>query len=248
MKTFVLFFCGLFFLAMAACTKTDSAAQGGGGKAGSLARFAVVGDYLYIVDRYALKTYNISDIQAPLFKSEVQLGVGIETIFPYDNKLYIGSESAMYICSLGEPEHPKVESRVQHLRSCDPVVVQGTTAYVTLRAGVICGGNFNLLIVYDVTDMANPKAVKQLPLTTPYGLGVAGDALYVCDAVQGLLVYDIRSPRDPKLQHRISINNASFRDVIPYRGTLVAQLTNGVSFYDIGQPLQPQHLSTLNNP
>lgn len=230
-----------------ACTKeANTAKSSDNGKGGSLARFALAGNCLYVVDDYSLKVYEISDTAAPQFKGEELIGWRIETIFPYGNKLFIGSASAFYIYSLDDPYHPVKESSVSHLRSCDPIVTQGNTAYVTLRAGNTCGGTASFLMVYDVTDIKNPELKKQIPLTGPFGLGVQDDALYVCDGNKGLVVFDIKKPHQPALLSRIEDGNIYY-DVIPYNGILIAYLQNGVSFFDISKPQQPVLLSSLKN-
>ena len=67
------------------------------GIGGSMARFTIKGDYLYTVDSYDLKTFDIKDKVNPEITSEVNLGWGIETIFPYGENLFIGAQSGMHI-------------------------------------------------------------------------------------------------------------------------------------------------------
>jgi hypothetical protein len=231
------------------CSKDNAGASTpDGGKGGSMARFTIVGDHMYVVNTRKLKVYNVSNPQAPVFKNEVDLGWDIETIFPYGNNLFIGASSALYICSLADPANPKLESRVGHFRSCDPVVATGQTAYVTLRSGGNCGGNQNVLAVYDVHSLTAPLLKQTISLNGPYGLGVEKNILYVCDGTSGLRVYDISSPWNPKhVYHVIGNRENNFHDVIPHRGVLIAQLADGVSFYDISQPERPTLLSTVKN-
>lgn len=236
-------------LIMVSCTKdgaktSDAVAEGG--KGGSLARFAIAGNYLYVVNQSALRVFDITDAAAPVSKGGISLGWGIETIFAYDQKLFIGSTTALYIFDLTDPAKPKPESRVQHFRSCDPVVTQGTTAFVTLRGGNACAGTVNALMVYDVTDVKNPVEKAQLPLTGPYGLGTQDSALYVCDGAKGLAVFNIKEPQAPKLLEYIEDGN-TYYDVIPYQGVLIAYVEGGVRFFDISKPQKPVALSALMN-
>src|ERR1700754_1418513 len=106
-----------------------------GGKGGSLARFAINGNYLYMVDRHSITVVDITDPANPAHLGAVFAGFDIETIFSYKNKLYLGSQSGMYIFSLSDPTKPVKESEIMHFRACDPVVSNDSVSYVTLRSG-----------------------------------------------------------------------------------------------------------------
>jgi hypothetical protein len=165
------------------------------GKGGSMARFAVNGNQLYTVEDTQLKVFDISNPSAPNHINTVNLGFGIETIFPYNGNLFIGTQTGMQIVSIQNPVQPSFLSNYTHLRTCDPVVVQGNTAYVTLRSGTSCGTfNLNVLEVIDITNLRAPEIKATYQLKNPYGLGVDGNKLFVCDGTDGLKVYQIVSP------------------------------------------------------
>lgn len=162
------------------------------GQGGSLARFARINDYLYVIDNTKLYPYSISTATNPTKKQDITVGNNIETIFPYqDSFLFIGSTTAMYIYGLKNPANPNPISITQHFRSCDPVVADGDYAFVTLRAGTRCEGTLNQLRVYNVADKANIFLVAPYTLTNPYGLAVDKNLLFVCDGKAGLKMYDI---------------------------------------------------------
>lgn len=244
------YYCLLFILLTAiSCTKEGAKNpdySSGDGKGGSLARFAIAGNYLYVVNQNELKVFDIANPAAPVGKGTTYLSWDIETIFSYGQKLFIGSATAMYIFDLTDPAKPKQESRVQHFRACDPVITQGTTAFVTLRGGNVCGGVLNALMTYDVKDTKNPVLKAQLPLTSPYGLGVQDSALYVCDGAKGLAVFNVKNPQQPVLLKYIE-DGETYYDVIPYEGVLIAYVKNGVRFFDISKPQEPVSLSALMN-
>lgn len=62
------------------------------GKGGSMARFAITGNSLYIVDNQSLHSYDISTPGNPQKSGSKSLGIGIETIYPYQNNLFIGAQ------------------------------------------------------------------------------------------------------------------------------------------------------------
>lgn len=242
MRTLYIFISVLFVL-LTACSKDAKDAGPSTGKGGSLARFAIAGNYLYLVSESTLQSYDITNI-TPVLKDSVHIGWGIETIFAYEDKLFIGSQDALYTYSLDNPAKPQHESRIAHFRSCDPVVTQGNTAYVTLRGGRACGGLMNALMTYDVTDIKNPVLKNQIDLSGPYGLGVQDSALYVCDGYYGLVVYDITKPLTPKKLEVIH-DQAIYLDVIPYHGVLICYVQGGIKLYDITEPQKPVLLSEL---
>jgi hypothetical protein len=141
----------------------------GSGVGGSMARFTISGDHLYLLDGGELQTVNVSNENDPLAKSRTTISWDIETIFPYGSNLFIGSRSGMYILDISSPETPTQISNYQHVRSCDPVVVDEKYAYVTLRSGTQCQGFTNQLEVIDISNLKSPQLLKTYPMTNPHG-------------------------------------------------------------------------------
>ncbi len=220
------------------CSKSDNAGTnnpGGGssGQGGSLARFTIAGSYLYVVDNQSLYTYSLLNKNNPQLKSTVYIGFNIETIYPYGNKLFIGSQSAMYIYSISDPELPVSLGTASHVRSCDPVVATDTTAYVTVRSGSNCGGATNALMIYDVKDVMSPKLLSTINLASPWGLGIKRNRLYVCNGTSGLKVYDISNPVAPKEVKQLT--GETFYDVIiTPDDMLICMVEGGMMLYQLG--------------
>ncbi len=72
-------------------------------------------------------------------ENEQYLWGNVETIFISDEHMYVGTSNGMHILSLEEPSVPILLSTYQHITACDPVVVDGNKAYVTLRSGICAG-------------------------------------------------------------------------------------------------------------
>jgi hypothetical protein len=230
------------------CTKESAgkAFNSNTGKGGSLARFTVVGNYLYTVDKTQLKAFNVADPSLPELKSTIDVGFEIETIFPFRDRLFIGSTSVVHIFSIENPEQPKKLSEAispEVLRRCDPVVVKDSVAYATLRTNGPCGGARSVLAVYDIRDVLHPVSVNQVPVNEPYGLGYAGDALYVCDRFT-LIVFNISDPYVPVLKNQL--DGHEFYDVIAEGNTLICWIKDGVALYDITDRLNPEPITTIN--
>ena len=203
--------------------------ESGTGIGGSMARFTIVGDYLYTVDSYNLNTFDISDQINPNFKTEVNLGWGVETIFPYDNKLFIGAQNGMHIYDLLNKEEPKWISTYQHITSCDPVVVQGDYAFVTLRGGTECQGFNNQLDIIDISKIDEPTLFKSYPMINPHGLGVDGECLFITEGEYGLKMYNISNLDNINLTEHFK--DISSVDVIPFMDVLMVIGNDGFHQY-----------------
>lgn len=228
------------------CSKDNSAADSGGeytDTGGSLARFTIYGEYLYTVDHQVLKTYSLADPEKPALISAVNIGWAIETIYPYEGSLFIGSRDAMYIYNLTDPGKPKQAGMVSHVRACDPVVADDDYAYVTVRAGTSCGGMESALLVYDAINPDRMKQIASIPLEEPYGLGIKGNTLYICDGNAGLKVFDVSDPKSPAVL--TSRDGYKFRDCIPYNDILVCMVSRGLVIYDISNPNNPVFVAEI---
>jgi hypothetical protein len=247
MKKNIIIFLSLTFLLFSCEKESASDAPSASGAGGSTARFTISGNFLYVVDNTNLKAFDISNTSgAPVLKSTTNVGINIETIFPYQDKLFIGSSFSMHIYSLQNPEKPtRLAEAVYMMRmSCDPVVAKDSTAYATLNAAGPCGGGQSQLVVYNIKDITKPVLETTRSLSAPHGLGISYNALYVCDRV-GLNVYNINNTYSPQLLR--TITGDTFFDVIPYGNILICQVTGGIALYDITNRHQPVFLSRVLN-
>ncbi len=222
---------------------TSAAFTGGTGQGGSMARFTIMGNYLYTVDKENLNVFDIANGATPVFKRSVPVGFEIETIFPFKDRLFIGSTSMVHIFSIADPANPQKLSEAispDVMRRCDPVVAKDTVAFATLRTNGACGGTQSILAVYDIRNVLQPVQRGSAFLMEPYGLGYSNNTLYVCDGVEGLVIFNISNPFLPVREDVISSNsNSKFMDVIPYGNLLVCWVTDGMILYDITDELNP---------
>ena len=202
------------------------------GKSGSMARFSLVNNHLYAIDGADLLTFGISSTVTEL--SEQRVRFGLETLFPHGNKLFIGTTSGMLIYDLNQANEPTYVSDYNHVRSCDPVVVDGNYAYVTLRSGTPCEGFSNQLEVLDITDITNPHNVGTYQMTNPHGLGIDKNTLFLCDGNAGLKVFDITGNNKMEVSsHQIHhFDGINGFDVIPYQDHLLLIGSDGFYQYD----------------
>ncbi len=223
----------------AGAPNNDSGGEGGGG---SMARFALHKDKLYVVTQSDLLTFGI-DGGIPVQEETVNIGWwGIETVFPYKDYLFIGSQNGMFIYDVSNPSAPVQLSMFQHIQSCDPVVANDEYAYVTLRGGNPCGNDINRLDILDISDVNNPVLEKTYGMVNPYGLGLDGSTLFVCD--DGLKVFDVTDPNDiDELEH---YSNIEAYDVIPRDGLLMVIGADGFYQYNYENVNDLQLLSRID--
>ncbi len=172
----------------------SSSSTGGTGTGGSMARFTIVGDYLYVVDQTSMNVFDLTVSGLPVFANQLNIGWGIETIFPYQDKLFIGSNSGMFIYDNSNPQAPYQLAQFAHVTACDPVVVKDNYAYVTLRSGNACQGYTNQLDLIDISTITNPQLVSSFPMNNPHGLSIKDDNLFLCEGNYGLKSFDIAEP------------------------------------------------------
>jgi len=193
-----------FFIEDIAFTSLDATANSGRGgiankggivgTGGSTARFTITKNHLYAVDEASMYIFDLENPQKPVQQSNVGLGWGIETIWPYKDLLFIGGNDGMQIFNNENPERPYYLSGFSHARACDPVVADDDHAYVTLRGGTVCESFTNQLDVIDIQDLKSPKLVESYPMANPHGLSIVGDHLYICEGEDGLKVFDASNP------------------------------------------------------
>ncbi|MDB2462557.1 hypothetical protein N9W61_00415 [Algibacter sp.] len=189
------------------------------GVGGSLARFQIVNNYLYAVGNYEMSIFNIQNLKAPVEENTIYAGWNIETMFQAEGYLYLGSTNGMYIYNLVNPSLPEYVSEFSHWEGCDPVVVDGDYAYVTLRGGNVCGQLESVLEVIDISDKTTPTLTERYTLENPYGLGVKGNILYVCDGTAGLKLFERETPKDLVLVN--TLEDVKAKDVIPLEESLL---------------------------
>ncbi|NER18784.1 LVIVD repeat-containing protein [Spongiivirga citrea] len=193
--------------------------SGGTGDGGSLARFKIVGDYLYAVDSHSINVFGIQDLNNPTDLDDVYAGFDIETIFNRGDQLFLGSRRGMYIYDIKIPETPTLISEFEHGTACDPVVVDGDHAFVTLRGGNNCGALESGLFIVDISDIENPILQKEYPMDEPYGLGIKDEKIFICDGDSGLKVYDKTDVDNLKLLNHF--NDINTFDVVPLQNHLL---------------------------
>jgi hypothetical protein len=210
--------------------KNFDTTTGGNSINGSMSRFSIYLDYLYVVIKNQMSIFDLSKVQPEKVGESIYVGWNVETIFSYKNHMYMGTPTGMLIYSVENPLEPVQVSSIQHVFGCDPVVVEDDIAYVTIHSGNNCGQNTNELIIFDVKDPAKPKQLVSYGMTMPKGLGIDNKTLFVCD--EGLKVYNATNPLTIMANELAHHEGMEGYDVIPFNNVLMMIAEDGIYQYD----------------
>jgi hypothetical protein len=225
----------------------SSGVSGSGvGIGGSMARLGIKGSVLYVVDQSTLKVFDITNKTAPVKINDFYPGWNVETMFLRGDEMFLGTTTGMAIFDISSPSTPVSKTFFTHARSCDPVIVDDTLAYITLRTGSSCGGNQNLLDIVNIKDITKPKTVVSYSMTNPHGLGKNGDLLFICDGTAGLKVYNAVNPQLLLSNLIYTYPGIVAYDVIPIGKVLVLIGDNGLFQYDYSNVKNITLLSTIS--
>ena len=187
-----------------ACSKdASSSLESNPGKSGSITRFAVYQDYMYVLNLNEVQTYDIKQKEHPVLVHRMATDYGLETITVYEGSIFLGSTTSLYILDISNPAAPVILSQSDRITDigfsgCDPVAVKGNYAYATIKViENVCGtiSSESALVVYNIQNKSAPKVVGTYGLNMPNGLGYKDNYLFVCDeGSDQLLVFDITDP------------------------------------------------------
>lgn len=221
---------------------------GATGQGGSLARFTIVGDFLYTLEPNSLKWYRIESGGTLQAAGTKFVPDGKETIFPLGDLLFIGANDGMSIFQINAEGAPEFQSEVSHIVACDPVVANDEFAYVTLRTEScrgLFGGNEteNLLNIYDVNDINNPNIIASYDMISPRGMGLADDILFVCEGPFGLRTLNVSDPLD--VEFVAFKEDIHANDVIVLSDILLVIGPDNITQFDYSDPANLVQLSEI---
>ena len=215
------------------------------GTNGSLSGFAISGQYLYsLAYGSQLNVVDIAAANDPVLANKLSLSDYSETIYPFENTLFMGGSTGMFIYDLSDPSTPVKKGGFSHITTCDPVITDGNYAYVTLHSGTTCHGAINELDILNVSDLSNPALLKTYTLTSPRGLSKDGNLLFICDGKDGLKIYDATNVNQLSLIKTISGMETS--EVIAQNGKAIVIATDGLYQFDYSDANNIHQLSKID--
>lgn len=203
------------------------------GVGGSMARFGLYKEMLYIVNQNSLLTFKLNSASDVTLLNTSYVSWNVETIFITDNHLFLGTQNGLIVQSLEVPERPSQKGSFSHVTACDPVVIKGDLAFVTLKGGTTCRGNVNQLDVIRMSDSYSKfTLLKSYPMFGPQGLGIDGDLLFICDGDAGLKIYNASDPLAITQNVIATFPSINAYDVIPLNNYLFMIGEKGFLLYD----------------
>ena len=225
-----------------------TASNGGGGSKnginGSMSRFALYDDKLYTVIRDYMSIFDLSGDAPVKAADNIFIGWNVETLFSYEDNMFMGTPTGMLIYSVADPLKPEFMSSVTHVFGCDPVVVHNDLAYVTVHSGSMCGQNANELFIVDVSNVREPKKLITFQnMIKPKGLGIDNEMLFLCD--DGLKIFNITTPEKSYLSSVKHIKGMEGYDLIAWENVLMMIAEDGLYQYDYSDVNDIKALSVI---
>lgn len=177
---------------------------------GSTAKYAIVDNGLFIVDKNGLKSFSLSNSLNPTKVSQLDF-TGGETVFGMKNRVLVGTNSAVRFYKINSDQSLTYSSMLDHVTSCDPVVANDKYAYATFKTSTTCGGWRSALMVADISNF--PREISNLTMTAPGGLGIVGNKLLVTSAKSNVHIFDIQNPEQPV--GKVTFQQSDASDIIP---------------------------------
>jgi hypothetical protein len=215
------------------------------GIGGSMARFTINQEHLYVLESSSILAVNIDNNNSMFSSEPVYIDWGIETIFSTENNIFIGAQNGMHILDVSSPMSPAIISNYEHVTSCDPVIVDGDYAFVTLRSGSECQGFTNQLEVIDISDLSNPQLLFVHDMSNPHGLGKDGNLLFICDGDAGLKIFDASDLSTIGDKLLVQYENIHAYDVIPFNNVAIMIGEDGLYQFDYSDLNQFEFLSKI---
>ena len=106
------------------------------------------------------------------------------------------------------------------------------------------GGIENEMQIVNVQDVTRPAFIRKYLLSSPRGLSKDGNTLFVCDAIDGLKIYDASDVNNLILKQTIAMPDAY--DVICLNKTIYLSAKSGLHQYDYSNLANIRKLSTID--
>lgn len=249
-----LLFIALTAFLLTSCSKDSAENTAENGKSGSITRFAVYQNFMYVLNQNEVQTYDITQKNQPVLVHRLPTDYGLETITIYDNTIFLGSTTALYILNISTPAAPSILSKTERLfeisRGCDPVVVKDHYAFSTIKIiQNVCGNvsSQSALVVYDISNLSAPQVLNTYPLNMPNGLGYKDNYLFICDeGSDNLRVFDISNPEALEERTDLEVSLSDPYDLIIDGHRMIVSCKTDFQIFDIANIVDIKKLGQIS--
>jgi len=203
----------------------------------SVDKFAVDGNYAYIIYNTDLKILNIANPTAPQEVGTYAVNYDVEDVFAAGNYLYLEEIANQFswqiqIIDVSNPAAPGVSGSCSFSAAPTQLTVTGSTALITVK-------EYGLFI-FDVGKPASPKLLKRYDFSwSPLDVFATGNRAYVVDAYGELKIFDTTTPASPVVLGK-HIAPSSIKGVsVSGNYAYLATSTTGLQIIDVKDPTKP---------
>ena len=215
-------------------------------QSGTVNRINYHDQHIYVLGRSDLHIINDQNFQ--VVNQMHDIGDEMETIFPLNGHLFIGSRSSMEIYDITTPEYPLHLFRFDHATSCDPVLPTSEVAYISLRTADFseCPGNINALVVLDIRELERPEEIDEIAMRSPYGMAIVNNRLYVGEGDNGLSIFDVSDPFRPvEIKFEVSVKAFDILKHPTTSNTILLAGPDGLAQYNLDDNLNLEFQSRI---
>lgn len=200
------------------------------GANGSLPRFAIADDKIFIPTESEMFMYSLATLGNPVRALPEYSLYDLKTISVSGKYMFLGTYYYSHLVDITSPLSIQPLLYFDEVYSCSPFAVDDTLIFSTSRTGTFCGSSSNILSVISISDIQNPRLLKEYQMTAPLGFVKEGDILFVCDTYSGLTIYDASDPLTMTIIKTYPEINA--HNVLIYNDILVLLSNDGIYQYD----------------
>jgi hypothetical protein len=211
------------------------------------------GDRIYIIEKYKLLIYDISNPNNP---KEIN-SIDMDAQDPYrvkfssnGDRLYIvtggGSDNKILIFDLSNKDEPKFINQIDFEKTREIDLALSDSRSIAY----IAAGSKGILVT-DISDLNDLKILKTIPVklyANSISLSRDGNTLYFSDSTSSVYIYDVSNPYDPVKLSEIKLSNRVYSFVLKeeWNQLYIANLNKDV-VYDISNPSSPKKVMDIIN-
>jgi len=209
--------------------------------------YDMIGGILYLLWNDGLSIFDTSDPKFIKFKKTIELRGYVRSglLKIHGTSMYVIDDDKLFTLDITDPLNPIILSEFDLGGTSIDIESIGNTVF-------ILSSDYSLNVI-DSHNQKTPKTLKTLKVEgSPHNLAVDNSHLFISNAREGIFVYDIKNPDNPKLAAKFSSSPPRYYNTVTIWGdkliASVRDFENEVHIIDVNDPLKMYSLgkSTLN--